>query len=154
MVVDRSSCLPVYYPTLFLTTQIRNRGDAFSTMLAAASNLVVLLRFLDNRGIDLEQRFLTKNFFKPYELDDLRDFAQRKQGKKLLVASSTPWLEDASSDTVDNGTLHSRLTTYAKYLGWYAMHILKTAEPGVVEQINEMLQHIKDTSTVEKAQKQ
>ena len=41
-------------------------------MLAAASNLVVLLRFLDNRGIDLEQRFLTKNFFKPYELDDLR----------------------------------------------------------------------------------
>lgn len=143
MVVDRSSCLPVYYPTLFLTTQIRNRGDAFSTMLAAASNLVVLLRFLDNRGIDLEQRFLTKNFFKPYELDDLRDFAQRKQGKKLLVASSTPWLEDASSDTVDNGTLHSRLTTYAKYLGWYAMHILKTAEPGVVEQINEMLQHIK-----------
>ncbi|MBZ6064259.1 site-specific integrase, partial [Escherichia coli] len=101
MVVDRSSCLPVYYPTLFLTTQIRNRGDAFSTMLAAASNLVVLLRFLDNRGIDLEQRFLTKNFFKPYELDDLRDFAQRKQGKKLLVASSTPWLEDASSDTVD-----------------------------------------------------
>ena len=48
-------------------------------MLAAASNLVVLLRFLDNRGIDLEQRFLTKNFFKPYELDDLRDFAQRKR---------------------------------------------------------------------------
>ena len=112
-------------------------------MLAAASNLVVLLRFLDSRGIDLEQRFLIKNFFKPYELDDLRDFAQRKQGKKLLVASSTPWLEDASSDTVDNGTLHSRLTTYAKYLGWYAMHILKTAEPDVIEQINEMSQQIK-----------
>lgn len=78
MVVDRSSCLPVYYPALFLTTQIRNRGDAFSTMLAAASNLVVLLRFLESRGIDLEQRFLTKNFFKYYELDDLWDFAQRK----------------------------------------------------------------------------
>ncbi|HHO3379402.1 hypothetical protein [Morganella morganii] len=47
-------------------------------MLAAASNLVVLLRFLESRGIDLEQRFLTKNFFKYYELDDLWDFAQRK----------------------------------------------------------------------------
>ena len=78
MVVDRSSCLPVYYPTLFNNPNPQQR-DAFSTMLAAASNLVVLLRFLDNRGIDLEQRFLTKNFFKPYELDDLRDFAQRKQ---------------------------------------------------------------------------
>ncbi|WP_250135622.1 hypothetical protein [Escherichia coli] len=57
MVVDRSSGLPMYYPNLFLTIQIRNRGDAFSTMLAAASNLVILLRFVDSRGINLEQRF-------------------------------------------------------------------------------------------------
>ena len=78
MVVDRSSDLSVYYPNLFLTTQIRNRGDAFSTMLAAASNLVMLLRFVDSRGINLEQRFLTKVFFKPHKLDDLRDFAQHK----------------------------------------------------------------------------
>jgi hypothetical protein len=56
----------------------------------------LLLRFLDSRGIDLEQRFLTKNFFKPHELDDLRDFAQRKQAKKPLNASSTLGLDDAS----------------------------------------------------------
>ncbi|WP_262420567.1 hypothetical protein [Pantoea vagans] len=30
MVVDRSYGLPEYFPNLFLTTQIRNRGDAFS----------------------------------------------------------------------------------------------------------------------------
>lgn len=81
MVVDRASGLPMYYPTLFLTTQIRNREDAFSTMLAAANNLVMLLRFVESRDIDLEQRFLTKDFFKPHELDDLRDFAQCKQRK-------------------------------------------------------------------------
>lgn len=143
MVMERSSGLPVYYPTLFLTTQIRNRGDAFSTMLAAASNLVMLLRFVDSRGINLEQRFLSKDFFKPHELDDLRDFAQRKQGKKPLMASSTPWLADAMTDTVDNGTQHSRLTTFANYLRWYAMHILKTAELEVVEQINAMAQQLK-----------
>lgn len=40
MVVDRASGLPMYYPTLFLTTQIRNREDAFSTMLAAATVLI------------------------------------------------------------------------------------------------------------------
>ncbi|WP_244179668.1 hypothetical protein [Proteus genomosp. 4] len=54
MVMNRSSGLPVYYPTLYLTTQLRNRWDAFSTMSATTSNLVVLLRFLDIRGIDLE----------------------------------------------------------------------------------------------------
>ncbi|MFQ2272667.1 hypothetical protein [Aeromonas enteropelogenes] len=135
MVVDRSTGLPVYYPTLFLTTQIRNKGDAFSTMLAAASNLVMLLRFVESRGINLEQRFLTKDFFKPNELDDLRDFAQRKQGKRLLRAPSNTWLEDATIDTVDNGTQHSRLTTFANYLRWYAMHILNMAELEVVQQI-------------------
>lgn len=143
MVVERSSGLPVYYPTLFLTTQIRNRGDAFSTMLAAASNLVMLLRFVESRDIDLEQRFLTKDFFRPHELDDLRDFAQCKQGKRTLIVSSTPCLADAMTDTVDNGTQHSRLTTFANYLYWYAMHILKTAELEVVEQINTMAQQIK-----------
>ena len=54
MVVDRASGLPMYYPTLFLTTQIRNREDAFSTMLAAANNLVMLKWFTEfghlNRG--------------------------------------------------------------------------------------------------------
>ena len=143
MVVDRASGLPVYYPTLFLTTQIRNRGDAFSTMLVAASNLVMLLRFVESRCINLELRFLTKDFLKPHELDDLRDFAQCKQGKKPSMAPSNPWREDATTDTVDNGTQHSRLTTFANYLRWYAMHILKTAELDVVEQINAMAEQIK-----------
>jgi len=143
MVVDRSTALPVYYPTLFLTTQIRNKGDTFSTVLAAASNLVMLLRFVESRGINLEQRFLNKDFFKPHELDDLRDFAQCKQGKKPLMVPSKPWLEDATINTVDNGTQHSRLTTFANYLRWYAMHILKTPELEVVEQINAMAEQTK-----------
>ena len=103
MVVDRSSGLPLYYPTLFLTTQIRNRGDAFSTMLAAASNLVMLLSFVESRDIDLEQRFLTKDFFRPHELDDLRDFAQRKQGRMPSKALSNPWLDDELAKDVDAG---------------------------------------------------
>ncbi|MFM4998192.1 tyrosine-type recombinase/integrase [Aeromonas sanarellii] len=143
MVVDRASGLPVYYPTLFLTTQIRNRGAAFSTMLVAANNLLLLLRFLDSRGINLEQRFLTKDFFKPHELDDLRDFAQRKQGRMPSKALSNLWLDDELANIVDNGTQHSRLTTFANYLRWYAMHILKMPELEVVEQINAMAEQIK-----------
>ncbi|MGL5215960.1 MAG: tyrosine-type recombinase/integrase [Aeromonas hydrophila] len=143
MVVDRATGLPMYYPTLFLTTQIRNRGNAFSTTLAAANNLVLLLRFLESRGIKLEQRFLTKDFFKPHELDDLRDFAQRKQGRMPSKALSSPWLDDELTNIVDNGTQHSRLTTFANYLRWYAMHILKMPELEVVEQINAMAEQIK-----------
>ncbi len=143
MVVDRVSGLPMYYPTLFLTTQIRNKGNAFSTTLAAANNLVLLLLFLESRDINLEQRFLTKDFFKPHELDDLRDFAQCKQGRMPSKALSNPWLDDELTNIVDNGTQHSRLTTFANYLRWYAMHILKMPELDVVEQINAMAEQIK-----------
>lgn len=143
MVVDRSTGLPAFYPLLFLTTQIRNRGTAFSTMLVAANNLVLLLRFLDSRGINLEQRFLSKDLLKPHELDDLRDFAQCKQETLPSSVHSHLWMKDATSNTVDNGTQHSRLTTFANYLRWYAMHILKTAEWEVVEQINAMAEQIK-----------
>ncbi|HBU6715313.1 MULTISPECIES: tyrosine-type recombinase/integrase [Enterobacteriaceae] len=143
MVVDRASGLPMYYPTLFLTTQIRNKGNAFSTTLAAANNLVLLLRFLESRDINLEQRFLTKDFFKPHELDDLRDFAQRKQGRMPSKALSNPWLDDELTNIVDNGTQHSRLTTFANYLRWYAMHLLKMPELDVGEQIKTMATQIK-----------
>ncbi|HDO1318114.1 tyrosine-type recombinase/integrase [Aeromonas veronii] len=143
IVIDRSTGIPIYYPLLFLTTQIRNRGAAFSTMLVAAHNLVLLLRFLDSRDINLEQRLLTKDFFKPYELDDLRDFAQQKQGIPSSKALSHRWLKDKTTDTVDNGTLHSRLTTFATYIRWYAMNILKATELEVVEQINSMVEQIK-----------
>lgn len=143
IVIDRSTGIPIYYPLLFLTTQIRNRGASFSTMLVAAHNLVLLLRFLDSRDINLEQRILTKDFFKPHELDDLRDFSQRRQ----VIASSKPfshlWLKDETTDTVDNGTLHSRLTTFAIYFRWYAMNILKATELEVVEQINSIAEQIK-----------
>jgi len=143
MVVDRSSGLPVYYPTLYLTTQTRNKGDAFSTMLAAASNLVMLLRFMDSRRINLEQRFLSKDFFKSHELDDLRDFAQRKQGNKPFMAFFSSCSEHTVIDTVDNGTQYSRLTTFANYLRWYAMHIFQMAGLEVVEKINAMATQIK-----------
>lgn len=40
-VVDRNSGLPEYYPNLFMTTQVRNSNNAFSTVGSAASLLVL-----------------------------------------------------------------------------------------------------------------
>lgn len=147
LVVEHSSDLPEYYTNLFLTTQIRNRGDAFSTMMAAAGNLVVLLRFLERRSINLEQRLLKKEFFKSHELDELRDYAQRKQGKPssaLLSGSWSNFEEVRDDEIVESGTQYSRLTTFASYLRWFAMHILDSAGQDVIEQINSMTEQIKE----------
>ena len=79
LVVDKDSGLPEFHPNLFLTTQVRNtKSNSFSSISSAATCLVVLLRFLDRRGIDLEQRINSRTFFEVHELDDLRDFTQRR----------------------------------------------------------------------------
>jgi hypothetical protein len=87
LVVDRLTGLPLYYPNLYLLTQLRNRSVALATIEAEASHLVVLLRYLFRRKIDLEARFSQRHYFQEYELDDLRDFSQRKQ-RKLPVDHS------------------------------------------------------------------
>ena len=79
LVIDKAKGLPVFHPNLFLTTQVRNtKSNSFSSVSSAANSLVVLLRFLNRRGIDLDQRINSRTFFDVHELDDLRDFTQRK----------------------------------------------------------------------------
>lgn len=148
LVVDRSTGLPLYYPNLYLTTQLRNRSVASATIEAEATHLVVLLRFLDRRGIDLETRILKRQFLKDFELDALRDFTQRKLSKLPTEASpnSIFTLEELeeSTETVSNGTQYARLTAIANYLGWFAKHRLEKAGQDIVDQIDAMSRQIKE----------
>lgn len=115
LIIDQSTDLPVYYPNLFITTQIRNRSDSFSTMMSAAANLIVLLRFLDSRNIDLKERVLSKQFLKINELDDLRDFTQQKFARNTKETTVSSFSRKNQMDTVNSVTHYMRLTTCAQY---------------------------------------
>ncbi len=147
LVMERSTRLPLYYPNLYLTTQLRNKSDAFATIEAEASHLVVFLRFLDQRRIDLEARLIKRQFLRDFEIDALRDFAQRKLRKRPTDVShgSASHLDELGEPTeiVSNGTQYVRLTAIANYLGWFARHLLDKAEQGIVEQIGAMCGQIK-----------
>lgn len=146
LVVDRSTGLPLYYPNLYLTTQLRNRSVAHATMEAEANHLVVLFRYLELRGIDLHERFLRKKFLESFELDDLRDYLQLKQrgvhrGEKAdtvinLITTS------ASDNIVSNKTQYVRLSAVANYLDWYLKTILDKADQNVMDRIVEIGQGI------------
>ena len=144
LVVDRSTGLPLYYPNLYLTTQLRNRSVAFATLEAEASHLIVLLRFLDRRSIDLDERLFNGQFFHGHEIDALCDFTQKKLSK---LPSSTPpgrmLTVDESFETVSKGAQYSRLTAIANFLGWYAKHRLDRGEEAVFDQINSLCEQIK-----------
>jgi len=77
MLVDAETGMPTTWPTLYVTTQIRNRNRSVATMEAELVAILVLLRFTDSRGIDLEERILTRRLFTLGEIDTLCDSAQR-----------------------------------------------------------------------------
>ena len=121
LVINRITELPIYHPNLFITTQLRNKSDSFSTMLSAANNIAIFLRFLDERDINLEERVLCRELFETYELDDLRDFTQQRFSKV------------SDEGVVSSITHYMRLTTIAQYISWYANHLIKL--PSTVEAI-------------------
>ena len=136
LVIDKASGLPVFHPNLFLTTQVRNtKSNSFSSISSAANSLVVLLRFLDRRGINLEQRVIDRTFFEVHELDDLRDFTQRKflsspVDDSVLSMFSLEELEEAEG-FVESSTQYNRLTIIAEYLKWFTSHII--SRPSTIE---------------------
>lgn len=127
-VVDRRSGLPLYHPSLYLTTKVRPANSS-ATVQAAASHLVVFLRFLKSRNIDLEQRIFQLEFLTEHELDALRDFCQLKF--RASTASETDvWVlalkknKLSHQNVVQKNSQHSRLTTAALYIKWLSKHLL------------------------------
>ena len=62
MLVDAETGMPPWWPTLYITTQVRNRGHSVATMEQALSSIWMLLRFAEAEEIDLEERVLTRGF--------------------------------------------------------------------------------------------
>ena len=118
MLVDAETGMPTWWPTLFVTTQLRNRGHSVSTMDTALGAIQILLSFLEERGIDLKKRILTGQFLEASEIDDLCDRAQkRRRGRRGGSKSRRP-------DVVSPGHHYNRLSGIATYLNWLATEML------------------------------
>lgn len=155
LVIDKDSGMPVFHPNLFLTTQIRNtKSNSFSSISSAANSLVVLLRFLERRGIDLDQRINSRAFFEVHELDDLRDFTQRKflsspVDDSVLTLFSQEELEEAEG-FVESSTQYNRLTVIAEYLKWFASHVISRPSTTESKQIDAIEKQIKSRRPLRK----
>ena len=118
MLVDAETGIPTWWPTIFTTTQLRNPGRSVSTMEAALGAIQILLSFVEERGVDLEERFLARQFLEPGEVDALCDLAQlRRRGGRGGGKSPRP-------DVVSAGHHYNRLSFIAIYLKWFATEVL------------------------------
>ncbi|HCT8032851.1 site-specific integrase [Klebsiella pneumoniae] len=110
-VIDKISGEPLYYPNLYITTQVRNRSKSINTMEAIGGNLALLYRFFSLRGIDIRERIATLQFLDLNEIDDLADFASKNFKDKR-----TTFLHERS--VVKESTKYFRLTVIINYLEW------------------------------------
>lgn len=148
LVIDKANGLPLYYPNLFLTTQVRNsRFNSFSSILSTANNLVVFLKFLSRQKIVLENRILSGVFFEINELDALRDFTQRKFSLKSREYYSSNIFSidelEESEGIVDLNTQYMRLTNISNYFYWLANHLIYRPDATCSSQLERIREQIK-----------
>ena len=68
--------LPLFYPSLFATSQLRNAGAAVNTIRNKLSDIVVLMRWEQKHQRDLIEEFRNGRFLTVADVDSLRDFAK------------------------------------------------------------------------------
>lgn len=143
LIVDYKNNLPLYYPNLFLTTQLRNnKSYSFSSISSAASSLIVFLNFLRKWNIDIVNRLCNKTYLSIHELDILRDFTQKKEPTKTLANKAIIKFKK-TINTVETTTHYMRLTIIAKYLCWLANILIPFPSYDVSNQINRLEIQIK-----------
>lgn len=129
LLVDRETGKPLYYPNLYVTTQVRNRSNSVAAMESALSGINVLLSFCDERRIDLADRFQKREFFATHELDAIRDycqqsFAKRAAGSHQDVITIHSKVRPRPARKTGLANVYMRLTHIAKYVEWLATVLL------------------------------
>jgi len=123
LLIDKNNGLPLFYPNLFLTTQVRNRSLSYSSMESALSGISVLMRFMKERNEIIEDRFRSGDFFNINELDAIRDFCQIRFKSSLTESDNgmfTLFELREYDDKVSAQTEYVRLTIIAQYTKWLA----------------------------------
>ncbi len=119
LLLEVGSGLPLFYPNLFITTQVRNASLSFASMESALSSISVLLKFCDERQIDLVERLRAGTFFQLNEVDALADYCQFNLSSKV-AANKVTSLVKVRRPRVASETVYRRLSVIAKYIEWLA----------------------------------
>ncbi|EBL6422362.1 site-specific integrase [Raoultella ornithinolytica] len=113
LVLDKKTGVPLFHPTLYITTQVRNQSDSISTVELVAGAISLFCNFLFDRNIDIEERLRTGKNLAIHEIDALRDYCERK----VRLRKSLPY-DIQKARLVNRATRHFRLTHIASYLSW------------------------------------
>ncbi|WP_258391671.1 site-specific integrase [Stenotrophomonas maltophilia] len=124
--------MPLFYPTLFATSQLRNAGAAVNTIRNKLADLLVLLRWEQANGRDLITEFRSGRFLTVADIVSLRDFAKldmrelRSAGdvekeRSVVVDFLEARVSSSRALATIGGQQHfNRISTFADYLEFTA----------------------------------
>ncbi|WP_114418023.1 site-specific integrase [Marinospirillum perlucidum] len=144
LMVSKESGLPVYYPNLYLMTQLRNRSVSSSTLAAEAAHLVGLYSFCKRQEIDLESRLRNQECLSVQEIDHLRDFCQKNLSKNhadSTVVSISSFRK--KTEGVCLGTQYARLTSIANYLKWLPLVLVTSPSDSFQANLKRMVEQVR-----------
>nr|WP_239004891.1 hypothetical protein [Salmonella enterica] len=135
-VVNKKTGEPLYYPNLYITTQVRNRSESISTMKVIAGSISLLYRFFMRKNINIDERIQKKLFLAPHEIEDLIEFTSlnfRDGGDGDFRVSN-----------VKKPTKYFRITTVANYLEWLCKILLSHAgQKNTLKEVMSFINNIK-----------
>lgn len=124
--------LPLFYPTLFETSQLRNSGAAVNTIRNKLQDIEVLLRWEAANSRDLVAEFTVGRLLTLADVVSVRDFcgldmrfAGMAERRARRGVRDVTWLEArtalvAPRPSVSQAQQYNRLSTIADYLGFVA----------------------------------
>ena len=121
LLVDGSTGVPLYYPNLYITSQIRGAAKSVATIQSFITSLKVLYAWSLEYVIDIESRWVSGEWLNVCEIDSLRDYCSLSlrghyiQLKKVIDLNK---IRRNNVENVDSATKYVRMTFIADYLMW------------------------------------
>ncbi|WP_289993604.1 site-specific integrase [Photorhabdus laumondii] len=122
LILNKKTGIPLYYPNLYITTQIRNRSSSISTVELVAGAISLFCNFLYERNINIEQRLRSGVNLSMHEIDALRDYCEKKTRLQKTLSNNI-----RSKKVVSSATKYFRLTNIANYISWLGSILFDTS---------------------------
>ncbi|TWR50696.1 tyrosine-type recombinase/integrase [Pseudomonas rhodesiae] len=128
LLVSAQTGIPLYYPSLFITTHVRAGGFSVSTVQGALAAIKVLYAWQASQGINLEALFSTGRLLQREEITSLVAFSARLlREERRQRTTKVHTLKLNAGRTVARNTCNvgaqtqfTRISTISKYLGFLA----------------------------------
>lgn len=126
LIISKASGLPLFSPSVWLTSHRRTSGLAAGTLANNAQTLAYVYVWAELRGIALDARFREGDFLRQWEVADLAEHLrekvrnQRGNSKVQPFRPSEPARESMVAAVITPGVGNYRLDMAADYLYWLA----------------------------------